>query len=68
MAYVISFYQLNLCFVVAQLLFNLRSKFSNNNKNLFLTPHSKFIDALYYKHTITLMTLFKNRLTFYSRK
>ena len=45
----------------------LKNKFWNNNKNLS-NPRLKFIDGLYYKHNITLMTLFMNRLTFYSRK
>ena len=36
----------------------------DNNKN-FLTPRSRFYEALYYKHTIMLMTLLTNRLTFY---
>ena len=33
-----------------------------------MSSRSKSIDALYYKHTIRLMSLFKNRLTFCSRK
>ena len=32
-------------------------------KKVFLSPRSNFIDALY-KHTITLMIFFTNRLTF----
>ena len=35
-------------------------------KKTFLTPCSKFIDVLFYKHTITLMTLFMNRLFFFT--
>ena len=46
-------------------LFKVRDKFC---KRVFLTPCSKFIDVHYYKHNITLITLFINRLTFYSRK
>ena len=35
---------------------------------IFLTTRSKFIVALCYKYSFTLMTLLMNKLTFYSRK
>ena len=33
----------------------------------YLTPRSKFVDMLYYKHNITLIILFKNWLPFHSK-
>ena len=44
----------------------MRNEFWNNKKSISY-PRSEFVGVLYYKHTITLITLFPNRLTFYSR-
>ena len=41
----------------------IKNKNKKYNKTTFLTPGSKFVDVLYYKHNITLITLFMNRLS-----